>query len=194
MTDIFRVTGEFARWQELLDLILAAFAYMDAVIDPPSSARQLTAATLAERSQREIALLAVHGNELVGCVFCKPEPSFLYLSKLAVAPRHQRTGLGRRLVAATEEVARQDGLPALRLETRIELTGNHRAFERPGFVKTAEHSHPGYTRITSIEMQKRLASSVSPRQHAIGRPVTIEVGADVDNHLVPHVDAAFDRR
>lgn len=29
---------DFARWDELLALILRAFAYMDGVIDPPSSA------------------------------------------------------------------------------------------------------------------------------------------------------------
>ncbi len=32
------------------------------------------------------------------------------------------------------------------------------------------------------------------RQHAVRRPVAVAVGADVDDHLLAHVDAAFDRR
>ena len=59
-------------------------------------------------------------------------------------------------LAAAEELARGLRLPALRLETRIELTGNHATFARWGFVRTAENAHPGFTRITSIEMRKAL--------------------------------------
>ena len=59
--------------------------------------------------------------------------------------------------AKAEAIARDLGKPALRLETRIELTGNHRRFGAWGFVRTAEKSHAGYDRITFIEMQKHLA-------------------------------------
>ena len=32
------------------------------------------------------------------------------------------------------------------------------------------------------------------RQHAVRRPMAVHEGADVDDHLLAHVDAAFDRR
>jgi hypothetical protein len=41
----------------------------------------------------------------------------------------------------------------LELETRIELTENHAAFARMGFIKTAETSHEGFDRTTSIVMR-----------------------------------------
>ncbi|AXV17457.1 GNAT family N-acetyltransferase [Neorhizobium sp. SOG26] len=155
--DIVRIDESFSRWDELLALILSSFAYMEGVIDPPSSATRLTLAALAYKARDEIAFVAVEGERLVGCIFCRPEPESLYVGKFAVSPSHQGKGIGAKLLAVAEEVAREKGLPRLRLETRIELTDNHATFARWGFVKTAETSHPGFTRTTTIEMQKQLA-------------------------------------
>ncbi|CAN7588108.1 GNAT family N-acetyltransferase [Neorhizobium tomejilense] len=154
--EIVRIDEDFGRWDELLALILSSFAYMDGVIDPPSSAHRLTLASLDRKARDEIAFAATEGGRLAGCVFCKPEPGFLYIGKLAIAPASQGKGIGRRLLTVAEGIAREKGLPALRLETRIELAGNHATFARWGFARTAENSHPGFTRTTSIEMQKRL--------------------------------------
>ena len=58
------------------------------------------------------------------------------------------------LLEQAEALARELALPALRLETRIELIANHTKFAAWGFVKTAENAHAGYNRTTSIEMTK----------------------------------------
>lgn len=156
MTTIIRIDADFDRWDDLFALILEAFAYMDGVIDPPSSAHLLTPASLAARARAEIACVAVDGQRLLGCIFCRPEPESLYIGKLAVVPSLQGRGVGRLLLAAAEELARDLDLPALRLETRIELTGNHATFTRWGFVRVAENAHPGFVRTTSVEMRKTL--------------------------------------
>ena len=62
----------------------------------------------------------------------------------------------RLLLQAAEGCALECGLSCLRLETRIELEEIHRLFARWGFVRTAEASHPGFTRPTFIEMRKAL--------------------------------------
>ncbi len=157
MTSIVRLGPDFSRWDDLLALILGAFAYMDGVIDPPSSAHRLTPASLAEKAQAEIAYAAMEGQTLLGCIFCRPETGSLYIGKLAVAPGFQGRGAGRLLLDKAEQLARELGLPELRLETRLELTGNHAAFARWGFVKTGGYAHPGFDRITAIEMRKPLA-------------------------------------
>ena len=82
-------------------------------------------------------------------------------AKLAIANAHA-AGIQVRMITGdhavtAEAIARDLGKPTLRLETRIELTGNHRRFGAWGFVRTAEKSHAGYDRITFIEMQKHLA-------------------------------------
>ncbi|RYE62702.1 MAG: GNAT family N-acetyltransferase [Oxalobacteraceae bacterium] len=157
MTEIVRLDESFTRWEDLLTLILSSFAYMDGVIDPPSSAHRLTPASLVQKARDETAFVAEEDGKLAGCVFLKPEHGCLYVGKLAISPAFQNRGLGRRLLSVAEDIARQHGLPALRLETRIELTSNHATFEKWGFVRTAENAHAGYARTTSIEMRKPLA-------------------------------------
>lgn len=154
--EFLRIDTGFEPYQELVDLILAAFAFMDGRIDPPSSAHRLTPATLRQKAAQEIAFAAIENGRLVGCIFLKPEEATLYIGKLAVHPAAQGMGTGRLLLEKTEATARQLGLSSLRLETRIELAENHRLFATWGFVKTAENRHAGYARTTSIEMRKRL--------------------------------------
>ncbi len=154
--ETIRLDQSFDRYEELLVLILKSFAYMDGRIDPPSSAHALTAESLRQKSKDEIGFAVAAGRDLLGCVFCKPEPGCLYIGKLAIDPGHQGKGLGRRLLAAAEETARSLGLPALRLQTRIELSENHATFAAWGFVETSRSAHPGFTRPTSIEMRKLL--------------------------------------
>ncbi|SCB46778.1 Acetyltransferase (GNAT) family protein [Rhizobium lusitanum] len=158
MSDITiqRLNGSFDRWDALLDLILASFAYMNGRIDPPSSALALTPQSLREKARNEIAYVALDGDKIAGCVFCRVEPDSLYIGKLAVLPTAQRKGICKRLLTYAEADARERGLAVLRLETRIELTENHATFAALGFAKTAENRHPGFDRTTSIEMQKFL--------------------------------------
>jgi GNAT superfamily N-acetyltransferase len=152
--ETIRLDQDFDRYDELLSLILAAFACMDGRIDPPSSAHALTAESLRQKAKEEIGFVVVSARELLGCVFLKPEPACLYIGKLAVAPSAQGRGIGRRLLSAAEETTRSLALPALRLQTRIELTENHATFAAWGFVESARAAHPGFTRPTSIEMRK----------------------------------------
>ena len=154
---ISRIDERYARHEELLALILGSFAYMDGVIDPPSSAHRLTVDSLKDKARDEIGLTAEVDGRLLGCAFLRPEPGFLYVGKLAVSPEAQGSGIGSRFLTEAEAIARDLGKPTLRLETRIELTGNHRRFGAWGFVRTAEKNHVGYERITFIEMQKHLA-------------------------------------
>jgi len=154
---IKRIDESFHRYEELLALIMGSFAYMDGVIDPPSSAHRLTVDSLKDKARDEIGLTAEVDGRLLGCAFLRPEPDFLYVGKLAVSPEAQGSGIGSRFLTEAEAIARDLGKSTLRLETRIELTGNHRRFGTWGFVRTAEKSHAGYDRITFIEMQKHLA-------------------------------------
>lgn len=153
------ITGlpaHFDRWDDLLALIRRAFAYMDGIIDPPSSAHLLTADTLAEKAKRETGFLAIENGRVVGCVFALERARDFYVGKLAVEPRLQGQGIGARLMRAVEDLARERGKDAIELQTRIELTTNHAAFARLGFRETERTAHEGYDRPTSITMRKVL--------------------------------------
>ncbi|RWC90607.1 MAG: GNAT family N-acetyltransferase [Mesorhizobium sp.] len=136
---------------------MRAFAFMDGIIDPPSSAHLLTADALRAKALRETGFLALDGDSIVGCVFALERADGLYVGKLAVAPDRQGRGIGRRLMQAAEDLARSRGKAAIELETRIELTANHAAFARLGFRETERTAHDGYDRPTSITMRKTIA-------------------------------------
>jgi ribosomal protein S18 acetylase RimI-like enzyme len=151
------IPAEFERWEALLALIRTAFAPMDGVIDPPSSAHRLTPETLRAKARSEIGFLALAGDTVVGCAFIAEKADHFYLGKLAVLPAHQGLGVGKRLLEAAERHAVHAGKPLMELQTRVELTGNQRTFRALGFVETGRTAHPGFDRPTSVTMQKRLA-------------------------------------
>lgn len=148
---------DFADWEGLLALVRRAFAYMEGRVDPPSSLTRMDAGAMRAKAAAETLLLAHDGaGRLVGCLFADDRDGALYVGKLAVEPARQGERIGARLMAAAEALARARRLPALELETRVELTGNHAAFARMGFAKIAEKAHAGYDRPTSFTFRKTL--------------------------------------
>ena len=146
----------FSNWTGLHKLLTEAFSGMEGRIDPPSSLKKMTPHTLAEKARLEHLLIAHIDTRLIGCGFGTAKDDTLYLSKLAIAPEFQRFGLMRRMLENFETYATSAGLSSLTLETRIELTENHKAFENLGFVKTEETAHPGYDRPTGYTYLKTL--------------------------------------
>jgi len=154
--EVRREPATFCDWEAVLKLLQAAFAYQDDRIDPKSSVHALDAASIASKAREEHLFIALDEGELIGCVFARAEPGALYVGKLAVLPPRQGEGIGRRLMQATEEFARQTDHKVMELDTRIELIENHETFAAMGYVKTGEHAHEGYDHPTFITMQKLL--------------------------------------
>lgn len=143
----------------MLALLRRAFACMEGRIDPPSSLDAMTEADLAAKAADEDLIWAVEtGRGLVGCMFALDLGDVLYLSKIAVEPGYQGQGICRRMMTCAEDLARRRGIPALGLQTRVELVENHAAFARMGFIEVGETAHPGYSQPTSLTMRKPLSS------------------------------------
>jgi predicted N-acetyltransferase YhbS len=142
-------------WPALLALIRAEFAFMDGRIDPPSSIHALTPDAIAR--QARTGEVWVIGKPPVACVFLTRKPQVLYVGKLAVAASQRRRGLARSLIDLAETRARALGLPALELQTRIELTENHATFRALGFAEIARTTHPGHDRPTSLTFRRPVA-------------------------------------
>jgi GNAT superfamily N-acetyltransferase len=103
------IPADFDHWDDVLALIMRAFAFMDGVIDPPSSAHLLTVDTLRDKARRETGFVALNDHKIVGCVFALERADDLYVGKLAVAPDCQGQGIGRRLMLAVEILALDRG-------------------------------------------------------------------------------------
>ncbi|AZO64595.1 MAG: GNAT family N-acetyltransferase [Mesorhizobium sp.] len=157
LVSIAQLPADFDRWDEVLALIMRAFASMDGVIDPPSSAHRLTVENLRDKARREMGFSALKDGRIIGCIFVLERANDFYVGKLAVEPGFQGQGIGSQLMQAVEDLARNRGKPAIELQTRVELTGNHAAFARLGFRETERTAHNGYDRPTSITMRKCLS-------------------------------------
>lgn len=136
--------------QGVLALIRTTFAYMEGRIDPPSSMHRLTLDALTEQAAESEVWAVEDEGRVVACVFLTPRGQSLYLGKLAVAVSHRGRGLARRLVDLAVARARELGLKAVELQSRVELTDNHSAFAALGFRVAGETAHPGFDRPTSL--------------------------------------------
>lgn len=132
----------------VLRLMRQSFAYLDGVIDPPTSLHRMAEADLRKAAQ--VGELWVIPPGPAACVILTPQMNTLYLGKLAVTEAQRGKGLSRILVDHAIERARALDLPRVTLQTRVELTANHRAFRAMGFVEAGRTAHPGYSEPTSI--------------------------------------------
>lgn len=155
----YRVSAPYD-WSSLLGLIRAEFAYMDGVIDPPSSMHRLTEADIAGQAERE-EVWAI-GTPPVACMFLTVKADWLYLGKLAVAADQRGRGLARQLVDLAMQRVQTRGLRGVELQTRIELTANHATFAALGFTETVQSAHPGYNRPTTLTFRRSLTETGDP--------------------------------
>ncbi|OWU86814.1 hypothetical protein ATO6_06820 [Oceanicola sp. 22II-s10i] len=143
-------------------LLTRSFAYMEDRIDPPSSLNRMTPETFADEARRH-ELWAILDPAPVACMVLTPKPDHLYLGKLAIAENRRGEGLARIMTDHAIARAAAIGLPAVVLQTRIELTENHATFTRLGFAETGRTAHPGYDRPTSVTFSR-------PVPQALARP------------------------
>ncbi len=77
-------------------------------------------------------------NELVGCVYLQQQDTQLYLGMLTVSPEKQAQGIGKQLLFAAEEFARQVGCTSIVMtviDKRHELIA---WYQRHGYLPTGE--------------------------------------------------------
>lgn len=86
-------------------------------------------------------------DEGMAMMACRPETGAMLLDILAVRPEAQGRGLGRRMVAHCETLARAAGLPAVALYTNVRMTGAQRLYTGLGYSEVARGPHQGFTRI-----------------------------------------------
>jgi ribosomal protein S18 acetylase RimI-like enzyme len=97
----------------------------------------------------------VHGYHVV--LFRKGS-SLARLYSIAVDGRHRGAGVGSRLLADAEAVARVRGRTALRLEVREDNTSAIRLYERRGYVPIGRYDSYYADGADALRYEKRLAS------------------------------------
>jgi GNAT superfamily N-acetyltransferase len=96
------------------------------------------------------------GRPIEGLICLCPVDKALLVENLAVHPNAQGAGLGRRLMAFAEEVARRNGLDRLTLYTNEIMTENLAIYGHLGYREVARRTEDGYRRVF---MEKVLSPS-----------------------------------
>ncbi|OSQ46849.1 GNAT family N-acetyltransferase [Thalassospira alkalitolerans] len=144
----------------LVDILQAAFADQDDIVDPPSSAKLVDVVELKWRFSRDQLFLAQDAAaRVVGQIWVEDVGKDAYLYKLAVDPALKGGGIGKLLVETACDYAKKAGKDNMRLHVRIELVGNVAFFESRGFEVAGEGIHDGFERTTFWKMARRLSGS-----------------------------------
>ena len=133
-------------------LTRAAYAKWVPVIgrEPLPMAADFEAAVRAHRFD-----LAYEGETMVGLIETVDEGDRLLVENVAVAPNHHGRGIGTRLMALAEDIARGLGRPRLRLYTNGRFEENIRLYRRLGYTIDSEEPVDGG--MVRVNMSKRLA-------------------------------------
>ena len=117
-----------------------------------------------ERIGRELAPMGANYDALIarGVVHVLPEPTgsgvrgvivliplagAMLVENVAVHPRYQRRGLGRRLMSFAEDQARAAGLREMSLYTNKAMTENVALYKHLGYVEVARKEEAGFRRV-----------------------------------------------
>ncbi len=87
-----------------------------------------------------VLLVAYREGAAVGCVgLRRAEERTGEITKMYVSPPARRHGVGRRLLAAVEDAAREQGLHTLRLDTRKDLVEARALYAASGYAEIPPH-------------------------------------------------------
>ena len=95
-----------------------------------------------------IVSVAVDGQgEVQGYIIFYARLDTMMLENLAVSPRHQGKGVGKRLIAHCEDEARRLGCRAIELYTHTKMTENRALYARLGYEEIDRPDDRGLDRV-----------------------------------------------
>jgi GNAT superfamily N-acetyltransferase len=140
---VTRRAATYADLDAILSLISQSFApHHDIIGDWPGPRPD---ALLAATGRGEVILVEADRN-LIGLLWTFPDADALIVNLVAVAPAWQRQGIGARLMAIAEALAREKGQGILRLNTAAGLAGNLDFYVHLGFIETDRRVERGFER------------------------------------------------
>jgi len=85
--------------------------------------------------------------EVMGLLVLSPQDSALLLENIAVLPRYKGQGIGKALMAFSEDFARKAGCDAIQLYTHQRMTENIALYQALGYQETHRATENGFARV-----------------------------------------------
>jgi ribosomal protein S18 acetylase RimI-like enzyme len=103
------------------------------------------------------------GAIAAGLLILENRDDGLMVYSVAVAPERQRKGLGQKLLAFAEDVARERGFHKMALFTNAKMERNIGIYRRFGYVETRRRAHPTRASFVIVDMEKKLGAAENRR-------------------------------
>ena len=117
--------------------------YIDRMGQPPGPMLEDYGQVIAERE----VFVAELDQQIIGVlVLAQTEEGFL-LDNIAVNPKHQGKGIGRRLLELAESRAKWSGFRSIYLYTHEKMTENQALYGRIGYTAYARRTEKGFSRV-----------------------------------------------
>lgn len=147
---------------DLCEVIRRAFGARP-VLDPPSTATDLTGRDVRAALSESGGLIARHdGKPVGGMLFDRPRSGVLGLRRVSVDPEHQGHGVASAMVGCAEDVASVRGLDAVSLIARIELPDTMEFWRRRGYGEI-DRDGPFLTYGKTLAISRELATADDTR-------------------------------
>jgi RimJ/RimL family protein N-acetyltransferase len=127
---------------EVRRIMREAFAEYQDRLTPPTGALTETNEDVQKAIAAGGALLAYLDGVAVGTARYQLKTGYLHAQRIGTVPEYRQRGVSAALMAALEDVARQAGLPEIRLGVRASLPSNLRFYENLGYRTFASAPHP----------------------------------------------------
>lgn len=95
----------------------------------------------------EVHVATGSDGAVTGYVICRVTQGAMLLDTVAVWPTHAGQGIGRRLIAHVEAMARARALDAVTLYTNAVMTENMRLYRALGYDRTGRATQDGFDRV-----------------------------------------------
>lgn len=116
--------------------------------------RPMTTDYEAAVAEHRFDIVDAHDGTLLALIETELRDGHLWIENIAVAPEAQGQGIGRRLLALAETLARRAGRSELHLLTNGLMAANIRLYQSVGYVIDREEP---YDTGTTVYMVKRIA-------------------------------------
>lgn len=128
----------------LVDCVQAAYSkYIERIGTKPAPMLADYRALIAQN----VVYVLTDAQELQGVLVMMPRNREMFVENIAIDPRFQGRGLGRRLIAFVEQQAREAQLEEISLYTNEMMTENLQFYQRLGFEEEGRYAQGGYCRV-----------------------------------------------
>ena len=121
---------ESASQSDVCALLRAGHEQMDALI--PDRVRQDFSTEAVSRNDVKLLVARIDGVA-VGCCAIVLKEDYSELRKMYVSPNARRKGVADHLLARSEQIARENNVEVIKLESAAVLTAAHNLYARHGF-------------------------------------------------------------